>query len=375
MEDLCLLFERLQYIVNRHSWGDAEPKEPAACDLIVLDAGPCAVEALHVCRRLRAQLGDRFVPILFLAGEAGTDSCSSAFSAGADVCLQLPLAPGELQAQVRALLRIKSHHDRLEDRSAETHRMNKQLQSSHQRISQELELARRIQLSLLPQSLPEVPRTRFAVQYRPCGRVGGDFYDAFRLDENHVGFYVADAMGHGIPASLLTMYLKRGVRGKKITGNSYRLNPPDEVLGTLNRDLVELSLAENPFITMVYALLNFREGVLHFARAGHPYPLLLPATGEPQFLKASGSLLGVFQTTYTTRTECLRPGDKVLFYTDGTDTISLGDCAPGAESLAAGAARHRALPMAELVHHLTHDLFHQATPPDDFTLLGLEFGE
>src|SRR5207237_29730 len=81
---------------------------------------------------------------------------------------------------------------------------NKRLQTAYQQIDLELELARHIQESFLPRTLPELPQVRFAVKYRPCERVGGDFYDVFRLDEKHLGFYVADAMGHGVPASLPT---------------------------------------------------------------------------------------------------------------------------------------------------------------------------
>src|SRR4029078_12258138 len=141
-------------------------------------------------------------------------------------------------------------------------------------------MPRRLQASFLPSSLPAVGPVRFAVSYRPCGQVGGDFYDVFRLDEHHVGFYVADAMGHGVPASLLTIFLKKAVQPKEVSGSSYRLVPPGEVLSKLNRDLMAHGLAELPFITMVYGLLNCRDGRLAFARAAHPHPVYLPRAGE-----------------------------------------------------------------------------------------------
>src|SRR5207237_6088392 len=142
----------------------------------------------------------------------------------------------------QAFLRIKDVHDRLADKSAEVHRVNKRLQQAYQQIDQELELAQRIQLSFLPQTLPDVPQVRFAVRYLLCGRVGGDFYDVFRLDERHVGLYVADAMGHGVPASLLTIFVKKGVKTKEVSGQQYRLVPPDEVLFRLNRALIDKQL-------------------------------------------------------------------------------------------------------------------------------------
>src|SRR5262249_53236858 len=165
------------------------------------------------------------------------------------------------------------------------------------------ELARRIQRSFLPQALPEMPPARFAVSYRPCGRVGGDFYDVFRLDEEHLGFYVADAMGHGVPASLLTIFVKKGVRAKEIFGQQYRLLPPREVQRRRNRELKAQPLSEHPFIRMVYALSNCRDRTLRFARAGHPYPLYVPADGEPQFWQVHGTLLGIFDTQFVVQSQ------------------------------------------------------------------------
>src|SRR5262249_19611318 len=157
-----------------------------------------------------------------------------------------------------------------------------------QQIDQELELARRVQLSFLPQSFPDVPECRFAVHYGLRGKVGGDLYDVFRLDESHLGFYVADVVGHGVAASLLTIFVKEGVRAKDVIGPQSRLVPPGEVLQRLNRELIAQALSEAPFITMVYALLDHRPGTLQFARAGHPHPLYLPREGPPQLWRVEG---------------------------------------------------------------------------------------
>jgi serine phosphatase RsbU (regulator of sigma subunit) len=278
-------------------------------------------------------------------------------------------------AQVRALLRIKETHDRLADKTAEVHRVNKRLQQAYQQIDQELELAQRIQASFLPQSLPEVPRVRFAVQYLLCGRVGGDFYDVFRLDERHVGLYVADAMGHGVPASLLTIFVKKGIRAKEVFGKQYRLVPPGEVIGRLNQDLIDQRLSENPFITMVYVLFNHEDGTLQFSRAGHPYPLYIPKEGPAELWQQEGLLLGVVNATFTAATHCIRPGDKVLLYSDGVDSASFEGQPPGTPSLLACAEKHRMLPLGAFVDRLARDLFGAAEHPDDLTLLGLEMVE
>ena len=266
----------------------------------------------------------------------------------------------------------QGRHDALTSKTAEVQRVNKRLQVANQQIDIELELARRIQESFLPRSLPDLPGIRFAVKYKPYARVGGDFYDVFRLDERHLGFYVADAMGHGVPASLLTIFVKKGVVAKEITGKDYRLVPPNEVLERLNRELIDQALSEKPFITMAYVLYNTHERTLQFARAGHPYPLYLPKEGPPQLWKIEGSLLGVFEIQYRLQSHVLEPGDKLILYTDGMDAAAFDSQPLGVASLLAAADRHRDLPIGELVDRLSLDLFGGSRQTDDLTILGME---
>jgi sigma-B regulation protein RsbU (phosphoserine phosphatase) len=311
--------------------------------------------------------------MLFISPDPSPAARLASLESGVDAYLLRPFDPAELLAQVRALVRNKERHDRLSEKTAEIHRINRRLQQAYQQIDQELELARRIQESFLPRNLPELPQVRFAVHYQPCGRVGGDFYDVFRLDEKHLGFYVADAMGHGVPASLLTIFVKTGVQAKEITGSQYRLVPPDEVfLQRLNRDLIAQQLSDTPFITMVYALYNHCDGILQFSRSGHPYPLYVPKEGEPHLWQMEGSLLGVFETCYRLRTEQLQPGDKVLLYTDGMDAAGWNGTPPGVQSLVAFAAKHRQTPVEDLVRLVPQELFRTARQADDLTVLGLE---
>jgi sigma-B regulation protein RsbU (phosphoserine phosphatase) len=357
--------------VSCHALTGPLPEDWASFALVILADGQ-GQETLRRCSRLRNELGERFVPLVVVTTDRSPELRLAGIAAGADACLPKEFGADELVAHVRALLRIKERHDRLQEKAAEMQNTNKRLQQAHQRVNQELELARRIQQSFLPKTLPEMPQARFAVHYRPCGRVGGDFYDMFRLDEHHVGFYVADAMGHGVPASLLTMFLKKAVRAKEIFDNRYRLLPPQEVLQHLNHELLDQRVVENSFITMIYGLYNCLEGTLRFARAGHPYPVHVRPDQPPEVLEVQGSLLGVFETNFAVRLCQLKPGEKALIYTDGTDAISFEGQPPGTASLLACVDRHRTLPVEELVDRLAHDLFHQFEQPDDFTLLGLE---
>jgi sigma-B regulation protein RsbU (phosphoserine phosphatase) len=372
LAELRRLLEGHGHEVDGHLLGTPDPDGLPGFRLIVLDGSGQISDALELCRRLRPRLEEGFVPILFVTDDHSPPTRLASFEAGSDTYLLRPFIPGEMIAQVSALLRIKETHDRLAEKTAEIHRINKRLQQAYQQIDQELELAQHIQASFLPHTLPQVPQARFAVHYLLRGRVGGDFYDIFRLDEKHVGFYVADAMGHGVPASLLTIFVKKGVKPKEVFGSQYRLIGPDEVIFRLNRDLIDQQLSEHPFITMVYALYNHQDGVLQVARAGHPYPLFVPREGAVQLWRQEGLLLGVVDAQFPLRTYHLGFGDKLIFYTDGVDNARFEDLPEGVESLLACANRHRALPIQDFVARLARDLFGATAQPDDLTMLGLE---
>jgi sigma-B regulation protein RsbU (phosphoserine phosphatase) len=338
---------------------------------VILDGRDGAkADVLAMCRRVALRPLDDRPPLLYLAPDDSAAARLAGFAGGADAVISRSTGPDEFVAQLRVLERWQKARDQWVARAAEAQQINQQLQQAYQQIEQDLRMARRLQASFLPQTLPEVGPMRFGVNYRPCGQVGGDFYDVFRLDEHHVGFYVADAMGHGVPASLLTVFLKKSVQTKEVSGSSYRLLPPDEVLSRLNRDLIAQGLAELPFITMVYGLLDCRDGRVTFARAAHPYPVYLPRAGEPEQWQSPGTLLGIFEAEYPSQQRVLHLGDKLLLFTDG---LPNGDSpADRPDRLLRAAAEHRGLPIQGLVDRVTTDLFAEQPQPDDFTLLGVE---
>ena len=200
-DDVRCALEQAGYRLHLHANG-TPLEEPWLFGVIVIDAAQAAERARSLCHTLRERLTDAFVPIVMVMNDAAPEARLATLECGADAYVLRPFAKQELLGQVEAFLRLKHRHDHLAEKSAEVNRVNKRLQAAYHQIDQELELARRIQESFLPQSLPDVPHVRFAVHYQPCGRVGGDFYDVFRLDERHIGLYIADAMGHGVPASL-----------------------------------------------------------------------------------------------------------------------------------------------------------------------------
>jgi serine phosphatase RsbU (regulator of sigma subunit) len=156
--------------------------------------------------------------------------------------------------------------------------------------------------------------------YRPAEFVSGDLYDVQRLDEERVAIAVADATGHGIPAALLTVFVKRTMRGKETSIAGDRLLAPDEVLRRLNRELLEADLAECRFVAAVYAVLNTRTGDVCLARAGAPYPVIRRSRGSLEVVRSAGPVAGVIAgAEFAAQRARLGPGDALILHTDGLD--------------------------------------------------------
>src|SRR3954454_11118865 len=142
------------------------------------------------------------------------------------------------------------------------------------RVDEEMRLAARLQQDFLPKNVPQLGKVRFHSLYRPAGYVSGDLYDCMRLDESHVGFYMADAVGHGMPAALLTMFLKQALTTKEIFPGGYRLLTPNQTMQKLNDSLVGQNLSQATFATALYGHIDTRSLQLTFSRGGHPNPLV-----------------------------------------------------------------------------------------------------
>ena len=369
--DVRSILEAAGFAVSPTALGGIDPAEVARSQAVLIAVhGKVLSTAQALCRRWRIELGEQYVPIVWLA--ADDVSPAAGLDAGADTVLKLTPAPDQLVAQMKALLRIQHLHGRLASRAAEAQNLNQKLQQAYQQIDGDSELTRRIHRGFLPRSMPEVGQVRFAVCYRPRSRIGGDFYDVMRLDEDNVGLYVADAMGRGLPASsLLSIFVKKSLLPKEILGRSYRLVPPGEVLDRLNRDLLNLSLPEPPFVTMVYAQLNCRDGSLTFSRAAHPHPLHVPPDGEPAYWHAAGTLLGVFESEFPVQQKQLKPGEKLILFSDGVHPPSTG---PGSlhDPLVEAVKKHRHLAVQSFVDAVARDLLEESRHPEDFTLLAVE---
>ena len=212
---------------------------------------------------------------------------------------------------------LRQLHKDLEKRVAERTEqlkiaMAKQQEEARERerIEQELRVARLIQQTLLPKTLPGLPGYDVAAYYQPAREVGGDFYDFLELEDGRLGLIVGDVSGKGVPAAIVMAITRTMLRA------AYRLGSPGEILEQANNILYP-EIPPNMFVTCLVALLDTRTGWLQYANAGHDLPYLRHADGVNE-LRATGMPLGLMPNmSYEQKEVTLKPGESILLYSDG----------------------------------------------------------
>jgi sigma-B regulation protein RsbU (phosphoserine phosphatase) len=177
-------------------------------------------------------------------------------------------------------------------------------------IQKELEIARRIQLSILPSAFPASDSFRVAARYLPMTSVAGDFYDFLLGNNNEAGLLIADVSGHGVPAALIASMVKLAA-----TAQHPNANDPASLLLGMNSTLC--GNTQSQFVTAGYVYLNASQGQLRYSAAAHP-PMLLLRNGEVTEFTENGLMLAAFDfASYTTLCSTIEPGDRLVLYTDG----------------------------------------------------------
>ncbi|MHC5100795.1 MAG: PP2C family protein-serine/threonine phosphatase [Planctomycetota bacterium] len=238
-----------------------------------------------------------------------------------------------------------------------------------------LEMAGHVQRNFLPTRLPHAGNIRWATMFRPAEWVSGDIYDIARLDEEHIGFYLADAVGHSMPAALLTMFLKQAAIMRQTINDKYTIFKPWEVITTLNLRMSEQELAGCLFATCFYGLLNINTLKLDYARAGHPYPVLIRDNQLVQ-LQSRGGLLGVFpEADFEQKSIQLQSGDKLFVFSDGAEPL-LGDSDDEGQfrfnEAFSEICRLPIEPMIEALSNIAKDYHFKPGEIDDVTAVAME---
>ncbi len=233
-----------------------------------------------------------------------------------------------------------------------------------ERMERELKVAADIQLSILPDILPSVPGFDFGARILPARQVGGDFYDAFPIDNAHIGVVIGDVADKGVPSALFMARSHALIMAEADKGIT-----PGEVLQLVNRHITHLDKTAQ-FVTALYGILDLITGKFTYARAGHEPPLILQPGGMVERIPHSpGMSLGLWDTiTLDERMVQLERNSTLLLFTDGlTDCRNPYGISFGLERIKTSLAGMTRLPAQEVCERLFNTLmdFQNGSPQDD----------
>jgi len=239
-----------------------------------------------------------------------------------------------------------------------------------ERLETEVQLARQIQQTFLPESLPEFENWQLAARWKTARQVGGDFYDVFNLPDNRLGLFIADVSDKGVPAALFMALTRTLVRAAVIETDT-----PAEALKHVN-DLLFPDTKQGMFVTAVYAVLDMNNNELTYVNAGHNPPSWVKGDGSIEILTRTGVALGAAENMkYEQRVIPLGKDDCILFYTDGlTESYNIdGDFYGEARLEEALKANHcsSAHELIGVVEKSLLDFVQDMPPADDLTMLVL----
>lgn len=192
----------------------------------------------------------------------------------------------------------------------ETKRIQKKLLEQNLKLESDLSLARKMQCRLLPPSSPD-KRIEISYIYQPCEKLGGDFIDIFKIDENHTGIYIADVSGHGVPASLLTVFLRSAINRKIIS--------PSKALTELHKEFNNSFSDPELYITVFYAIVDLGSKKLAYSNAGHNVAPFVCSKERFELLRLPGIPISNWSDSpsYSEAEISLQKNDRVVLYTDG----------------------------------------------------------
>ncbi|WP_370456766.1 PP2C family protein-serine/threonine phosphatase [Ruegeria sp. THAF57] len=358
-------------------------------DLVLSDWVMPGMSGLEFCRAFRSLNREVYSYFILLTSKSEKQEVARGLDAGADDFLIKPLEADELRARISAGARILDMQRELSEKNRLIESALEDLKLAHDAIDKDLMQARKIQESLVPELTRSFGNSRVSLLLKPCGHIGGDLVGMFSPGVNRLGFYSIDVSGHGITSAMMTARLggylsskhfDQNVAMEKRFGKFYALLQPEIVAETLNSRLMADAGIEEYF-TMVYGIIDLRNGHLKMVQAGHPHPLVLRQDGGTAFLGEGGLPIGLLPDVTFQRIETyLKPGDRLLLYSDGFTECTMADGRlleeDGLRQMATECAKDAG--GSDFLDNIFQDLTHAMAPgssmDDDVSAVFFEYG-
>jgi sigma-B regulation protein RsbU (phosphoserine phosphatase) len=340
-----------------------------APDLILLDIMMPEIDGYEVCRQLKSNPQTADIPVIFLTAKGETADEAEGFKLGAADYILKPVNPPLLEARVKTHLALKRNMDELQAAYSVINRQK-------ERMEQELNVGRDIQLSMVPDTFPAFPdRDEVEIHglLKPAREIGGDFYDYFFVERDKLCICVGDVSGKGVPAALFMAVAKTMIKSTAAEDHS-----PASIMTRVNDEISR----DNPncmFITLFLGILDVGTGEFRYTNAGHPYPCLKLPDGKVEELKQiHGPVVGAMDgLAYGEDSTHFSQGHQLLVFTDGiTEAMDLSDQLYG-EQRVVDVFQASTDPNTNTVVDITLDAVEsfagEAEQADDITILALRY--
>ncbi len=334
-------------------------------DLILLDIIMPGLDGYEVCRILKEDKATAGIPIIFITGLTDIRAKSKGFEAGAVDYITKPFESLEVKARVhnhicmqQSMLNLKKAHDAIE--------------KQRQRMQLELDLGKKIQSDMLPTIYPSSDKFEISAFLQPAKELGGDFYDFFFIDDEHLCFCVGDVSGKGVPAALFMAVSKTLIKSYAVGETS-----PSKILSSVNSELsIENQLMM--FVSLFVGVLNIQTGELRFANGGHNAPCMIKSDNSVSEIDdRHGMVLGFDGTiVYTESRVNLHSGDSFLLYSDGITEAISAECELYGEQRLHRVLAQSTMKAEQIIDNVLNDLkffVGAEEQADDITVLALRY--
>jgi len=312
------------------------------------------MSGFEVCEKIRSTYSSNEIPIIMLTAKNQVTDLVSGLTSGANDYITKPYSKNELLARMNTQLSLIQATKAFGELSA---------------IQKELSLAKNIQESALPSSLPASRFWDMSAVSIQMHDVGGDFYDYHQVDDKNLGILIGDVSGHGIPAALTVSMLKIAFSLQLSNAEN-----PKMVIENINKILY--GNVENNFITASYIFINIEKKVLYYSNAGHP-PMFIWNVNKQKLIPLNAKGIGIgFSPSpeYQTLNHEIEEGDRIIMYTDGfTEARHESGELYEEERLIKAISKNSDLTANELKNHLVEEINEWSKiQDDDLTLVVID---
>ena len=347
--------ERKGHTVERAEDGQTalDMIERLSFDAILLDIMMPGIDGIQVLKTIRETHSAAELPVIMVTAKDDSADVVRALKLGASDYITKPLDFPIVLARVQTQLSLK--------------KAQSDLKSANQRMKQNLEAAARVQRALLPDTLPIIDRARFSCHCRPCHELGGDSLNVFEIDDRHIGMFILDVSGHGVPAALLAVTVTHALSVQMhqfsvLTDPSdsplgYSIVRPAKVAKRLNT-IYPMDPETLQYFTLLYGILDTRSNQFRFVSAGMPGPIVSRCGEPPKIYDAPCVPIGLMEDSeYEQHVIDMKPGDRLYLHSDGLhEARNLAGEQFGRNRLLAAIDRARTIPFIESIEVLMHEV-------------------